>query len=149
VKLTEDRRWLAVDEDKVAEHTATRLAKRAERKKKQTTLPARFKPNFLDEADGRIATVKELRRRIDLLKVDTASDSYQKDILCQRAVFIACQLETQERAAIEGGEFHPGTYTQMVNALVGLLRSLGLEKQAKEVESLEAYAAKKSRRTIS
>lgn len=119
------------------------------RQKKTNTLPARFKPHFLEDADGRIATVKELRRRIELLKTDTASDSYQKDILCERAVFIACQLETQERAAIEGGEFHAGTYTQMVNALVGLLRSLGLRRQAKEVESLESYAAKKSRRTIS
>jgi len=114
--------------------------------KATVTLPERFVPRFWDECDGRIAVVKEIRRRVDLLKTDTASDSYQKDILCERAVFVCCQLETQERAAIETGKFDAGRYTQMVNALVGLLRSLGLERKARKLDDLQSYVAKQSRR---
>jgi hypothetical protein len=110
------------------------------------TLPERFVPQFWDECDGRIAIIREIRRRVDLLKADCASDSYQKSILCERAIFIACQLETQERAAIEKGQFDPGRYTQMVNALVGLLRSLGLERKARSVERLEEYVKGKDGR---
>lgn len=107
--------------------------------KKTATLPARFVPRFWDECDGRMAVVKEIRRRVQLLKADTAADSYQKEILCERTVFICCQLETQERTAIERGTFDAGRYTQMVNALVGLLRSLGLERRAKQVTNLRDY----------
>lgn len=107
------------------------------------TLPERFVPQFWDECDGRIAIIREIRRRVDLLKADCASDSYQKSILCERVIFIACQLETQERAAIEKGQFDPGRYTQMVNALVGLLRSLGLERKAKKAERLEEYVRRR------
>lgn len=110
------------------------------------TLPERFVPQFWDECDGRIAVVKEIRRRVELLKTDTASDSYQKDILCERAVFICCQLETQERAAIEKGEFDAGRYTQMANALVGLLRSLGLERKAKRLDVREYIKQKEGKR---
>jgi len=116
------------------------------RDRKTQTLPARFVPQFWGDADGRIAIIREIRRRVDLLKADTASDSYQKDILCERAIFIACQLETQERAAIEKGRFDAGRYTQMVNALVGLLRSLGLERKAKKVDDLRSYVASKNGR---
>jgi len=113
---------------------------------KRTTLPTRFKPHFLDEADGRITAVKELRRRIELLKVDTATDSYQKEILCERVAFLTAQLETQERKAIEEEEFNAGTYCQAVNTLVGLLRSLGLERQAKKIDSLASYVESKTKR---
>lgn len=109
------------------------------------TLPERFVPQFWDECDGRIAVVREIRRRVELLKTDTASDSYQKDILCERAIFISCQLETQERQAIEKGIFDSGRYTQMVNALVGLLRSLGLERRARKLDDLQGYIARKRR----
>ena len=113
---------------------------------KTKNLPARFTPQFWKEADCRLAVVKEIRRRVDRLKRDVASDSYQKDILCERAIFIACQLETQERIAIERGTFDPGRYTQMVNAMVGLLRSLGLERRARRIEDLQSYVAKQGKK---
>jgi hypothetical protein len=43
------------------------------------------------------------------------------------------------RLAAEKGNFNAGTYTQMVNALIGLLKSLGLERKVKKVESLQTY----------
>jgi hypothetical protein len=106
---------------------------------KVVTLPERFVPQFWNEADGRCAVIKEIRHRYEVLKGDTLADSYQKDLLCQRATFIAIQLETMERVAAEKGQFNAGTYTQMVNALIGLLKSLGLERRAKKVVNLKAY----------
>ena len=74
-----------------------------------------------------------------MLKQDIQADSYQKDLLCQRAIFISVQLETMELLAAEKGNFNAGVYTQMVNALLGLLKSLGLERRAKTVVNLKTY----------
>lgn len=109
------------------------------RNEKLITLPERFIPQFWDEADGRCAVIKEIRNRYKVLKQDTQADSYQKDMLCQRIIFISVQLETMERLAAEKGEFNAGVYTQMVNTLVGLLKSLGLERRAKKTVNLQAY----------
>jgi hypothetical protein len=114
------------------------MAIRDRKNKQRVTLPERFVPQFWDEADGRCALVKEIRRRYESLKVDTGTESYQKELICQRAIFITVQLETMERIAAETGRFNAGIYTQMVNTLIGLLKSLGLERKAKKV-TLRSY----------
>ena len=113
--------------------------------KKLVTLPDRFVPQFWDEADGRISVVKEIRNRYRMLKQDVQADSYQKDLLCQRVTFISIQLETMELVATETGKFNAGVYTQMVNSLMGLLKSLGLERKAKKVASLQTYIKERKR----
>lgn len=45
------------------------------------------------------------------------------------AVFLGIQLETMEREAADSGEFDQGVYTQMANALSGILTKLGLGKK--------------------
>lgn len=109
------------------------------RRLKTKDLAKRFTPRFWEQADSRLATIREMRHRYDLLKADCQADSYQKDLLCQRATFVAAKLETMEVTATETGEFDMGVYTQAVNCLLGLLRSLGLERKAKNVQSLESY----------
>lgn len=106
---------------------------------KRNTIPARFEPQFWAEADGRCSVVKEIRRRYESLKQDTCADNCQQDMLCQRATFIAVQLETMERVAVENGPFDAGVYAQMCNALLGLLRTLGLESKPKKVITLSEY----------
>ena len=129
------------------ERTAREIEARHEKHPlKGTTLPARFEPRFWDQADGRIATIKEVRRRYEALKQDTQADSCQKDLLCQRATFVACQLETMEVIATETGKFDMGVYCQAVNTLLGLLRSLGLERKARNVDNLQSYVASKNGR---
>ncbi len=110
-------------------------------KEKELSIPTRFVPQFWDNVDGRCAIVKEIRRRYEELKRDTGADSFQKDLLVQRTVFVALQLETMETKAAETGEFDPGVYTQMVNAMSGLLSKLGLERKAKHVPNLKSYVA--------
>jgi hypothetical protein len=109
-----------------------------DRARKRGTVPARFEPRFWEGADGRCANVKEINRRYERLRQDAGADSCQKELLCQRAVFISLQLETAERVATEGGKFDAGVYTQMTNSLMGLLRALGLERKVKAV-GLRAY----------
>lgn len=121
------------------------------KKRKLVTLSERFVPQFWDEADGRTAIVKEIRNRVERLKADTQCDSYQKEILCQRVIFITALLESMEievcsesaGVALQNGRLSAGTYTQMTNTLIGLLKSLGLERKAKKVESLQTYINKK------
>lgn len=109
---------------------------------KSNTLPRRFTPRFWSEVDGRLGVYKEIQGRYVELVEDTGSKSAQKLILCQRAVFIAIQLETMEVEAATNGKFDFGVYTQGVNALSGLLSKLGLEKQAKDVQTVASYVSK-------
>jgi hypothetical protein len=101
-------------------------------------LPNRFTPQFWQDADGRCSIIKEIKRRYELLVTDAGADSFQKNLLAQRAVFVSVQLETMERLAVEKGKLDAGVYTQMTNSLMGLLKSLGLERKVQAV-GLRAY----------
>jgi len=105
----------------------------------RSTIPTRFEPRFWEMADGRCAVIKELRRRYAELIADTGADSFQKRLLCQRAIFLAVQIETMEIEAAEEGIFEAGVYTQAVNALSGLLSKLGLNKHHPRTATLDAY----------
>lgn len=104
----------------------------------------KFTPLFWQQADSRLSIVREIRERFDSLKTDTGADSVQKELLCGRAVFLVTWLETQERLALETGCFDSGPYTQAVNALLGLLRTLGLKRASKKVTNLREYVSEKS-----
>lgn len=110
-------------------------------------LPATFRVKFWKDADQRSLAVKEAKRLVRDLVNDTAADSTQKSLLCERAAFIVLQLQTMECLALEGSpEFQLGVYTQLVNSLTGLLKALGLEKQvSKVIGDLKAYVAEKQR----
>jgi hypothetical protein len=105
-----------------------------------STLPERFQPRFWSECDNRMALVRAIKERVTGLKVDANADSVQKEVLCERAVFLLTILETHEVNAIEGGKLDLGAYVQGVNSLMGLLRLLGLERKAKKV-GLSEYVA--------
>lgn len=104
-------------------------------------LPTKFEPRFWADCDQRFAPVRAIKERYESLKTDTACDSKQKDLMCQRAAFISIYLETMECDALEGKAFNAGTHFQATNTLTGLLKSLGIDKQAKSVTDIRAYAA--------
>lgn len=111
---------------------------------KRNTIPTTFTPKFWELADGRTTAAKEIRRRFERLQEDTGADSYQKELLCQHAIFLAIQLETMQVEAAETGEFDFGVYTQGVNALSGLLSKLKLERAVQEVVTdLKTYMREK------
>lgn len=105
------------------------------------TLPGTFTPRFLESADNRLACVREIKARITRLQEQTGADSYQKEILCQHAIFLCIILETMQTQALEGTEeLDIGKYTQGVNAIQGILKTLGLDNQAlREVANLSEY----------
>ncbi len=116
--------------------------KRKARETKADQIPATFRPRFWMEADQRFAVVKELRARVERLQADCGADSYAKQLLCERAVFMLAVLETKEINAIESGAFDSGSYVCAVNGLLGILKALGLKKVVKAA-SLSDYIAEK------
>jgi hypothetical protein len=118
---------------------ATEQTKRPEYPKHKT-LPTRFVPKFWSDADRRVALVREIESRVERMKADSGSESYAKEILCERAIFILSLLETQERDAFEGVKaLDIGSYIQSCNGLLGILKSLGLERKAKKIGNLAKY----------
>jgi hypothetical protein len=106
----------------------------------------KFKPRFWQDSDSRIAVVKTIRRRYELLKEHAGGhESYQRDILCQRAAFLSIILETHEVRAAEGGDLDIGAYVQACNGLSGLLIRLGLEKRIRNANDLRTYLEGKER----
>src|SRR5688572_3070015 len=106
----------------------TALAEELTKAQKGDGIPLVFQPGFLDSTDRRTAISRELRRRYERLKADAGVNSFQKEMLAQRAIFVAVQLESLEvRATETGATVDVGVYTQGINCLVGLLRALGLE----------------------
>ena len=104
-----------------------RKAGRNHASEETSTLPKRFVPQFIESADGRISAIKEIRRRLKKLRADAGVDNFQKDILAQRAIFLAVQCETMETDALQGKPIDIAILTQCTNALSGLLTKLGLE----------------------
>ncbi len=94
------------------------------------TLPTRFSVRFWESADKRIWIVRTIKKRLARLCQDAgAQKSEQRNMLCQRAVFLATVLETYEVKAAEGLQIDLQNYAQMANVLLGILAKLGLERQ--------------------
>ena len=115
----------------------------AKHKNKDVAISKKFVPRFWEGEDGRSVIVKEIRRRVDTLIAETGADSYQKQILIQRAVFVLLQVETMEIEAARNGRPVDGVYGQLVNTLQGLLKTLGIEKQMPKTVDLKAYVGGK------
>ena len=109
--------------------------------------PKTFNTGWLSELDGRTAIAQEMRERFraftdDLGGADTLS--YAKRSLVERALWLEFWLAQQEQALAGGSDFDVGKWTQAANALQGILSKLGLDRQAKDVPSLNEYLARKA-----
>ena len=110
------------------------------------TVPKRFRPLFWEDQDQRNGTIRAIRRRCRELKEHTGADSAQKDLLVQRATFISLQLETMEIETVATGEpFDSGRYAQMSNALLGILKTLGLNRHVRDVTDLKDYLKRRQK----
>lgn len=120
------------------------MAKTRDERAKGVSIAEQFVPRFWDSVDGRTGIAKEIRRRFEELKTDTGADTAQKEMLCQRAIFIGIQLETMEIEAAQEGKLDAGVYTQMSNALLGLLKALGLERKQAKALDLRSYVKERN-----
>lgn len=121
--------------------------KKEAKRRRRALIPCEFRPRFWADSDARLAVVRCIKRRYELLKDHAGGDeSFQRDLLCQRLAFISIILETQEVRAAEGGNLDLGAYVQAVNALQGLLKTLGLERRVKQAGDLHAYVSQKEKK---
>ena len=95
-------------------------------------------PKLWTQADLRMASVRTIRNRYKEFVSDSNAVSVMKKSLCDRAAFLSVYIETLEVIAVETGELESGSYVQAVNAYLGLLKTLGLDKAATEI-TLKAY----------
>lgn len=105
-------------------------------------LPEEFTPKFLDQLDGRTVVARTLRARLGEIMGDLGGEeqlSHAQRSLARRAVWLESWLETQEAAAAEGEQVDIGRQVQALNALIGLWRTLGLERRQKNAPSLQEY----------
>ena len=116
---------------------------------KLAEIPNRFAAGYLEQLDGRTAIAVEMRARWhsmtdDLGGVDRLS--YSQRSLVERALWIEHWIAQQERELAEGRieAFDAGRWTQATNSLLGLYRTLGIERRAKDVTSLSDYIAAKA-----
>jgi hypothetical protein len=138
-----------MEPDDSAETPLLKQGRRAQKRQeaaKGIVISRKFSPRFWEQSDSRVAVVRLIRKRYELLKCHCGGEeSYQRDLLCQRTAFISVILETQEVEAAEGGSLDMSVYVQAINCLSGLLRSLGLEKRVKNVTDLSKYLEDKRR----
>ena len=118
---------------------------RRARKRLDVVLSKQFTPRLLDDADNRLAIVRSIKKKVELLMHDAGgNESTQRAMLIKHAVFLHVLLETQETELAETGKLDLGSFVQAINSLVGLLRMLGLEKRLKAANGdLSTYLARR------
>lgn len=101
---------------------------RAERRRKTpVTLPARFEPKFFEQADGRAAIVRSIKKKVARLKKESDAKSYEQEILCQRAIHLALLIERLELGQVGGESIDAGLYERLVRSESRVLARLGFK----------------------
>ena len=111
---------------------------------KSAELPPRYSSDWLARIDGRTKLAQAARMRLDDLHANLGGRdalSYQERSLCKRIVWLEAQIEQREAALARGEEIDEGRHTQSVNALVGLLKTIGLQRRQRDVPTLSEYLA--------
>jgi len=107
---------------------------------KQAEVPQQYSEDWIDRLDGRTKLAQAVRTRLNALTADLGGGlSYQRRSLAKRAVWIELVIEQQEAALARGEDVDQGRLTQAVNTLIGLLKTLGLERVARDVPDLQTY----------
>lgn len=112
--------------------------------KNAQTIPAEFFYGWLDSLDKRTAMAKELWERFVALTNDLGGAdrlSYIQRSLCEFALWLEFWLALQARALAEGrlDDFDAGKWTQGLNTLLGLYKTLGLKRVARDVPELSEW----------
>lgn len=116
---------------------------------KQSTVPDRFAPRWLDSLDGRTAVAQDLRARYEEMTNDlggAANLSYAQRSLVERALHLEFWLRNQEVELASGKDFDVSRWVQAANSLQGVFAKLGLERKAREVPDLQAFIQRREAR---
>lgn len=126
----------------MTEKAAEKQSNRAGNGGKSSELPASYSEQWIDKLDGRTQIARVIRDRLAELQTDLGGRdalSYQQRSLTKRAIWLEAVIEQQEIQLSKGEEIDQGKLTQAVNSLIGLLKTLGLQRQARDVPTLHEY----------
>ena len=115
---------------------------------KQQEIPAKFDSDWIESLDKRTRMAAVIQDRLHALETDLGGRealSYQMRSLCKRAIWMEAVIEQQEAALARGEDVDQGRLTQAVNSLIGLLKTLGLARQTRDVVSLTEYVKRKGK----
>lgn len=107
-------------------------------------IPEKPRQGWLSTLDMRTAVGRDMRGRYAEVCGDLGGEdalSYAQRSLVERALWLEYWIAQQERALAEGAEVDMGRLTQAGNSLLGLFRTLGLERRQRDVTSLSDYIA--------
>ena len=108
-----------------------------------------FASGYLDRLDGRTSIAVTMRGRWQAMTDDLGGVdqlSYSQRSLVERALWLEHWLAVQEEALASGQYevFDAGKWTQACNSLMGILKTLGIERRAKDVTDLQSYLRQKA-----
>jgi hypothetical protein len=113
---------------------------------KLDAIPDKYTPGYIDKLDGRTAIAADMRLRWQELTDDLGGAdrlSYAQRSLVERALWIEHWIASQERVLADGGDADTGRMTQATNSLLGLYRTLGLDRKARDITpALSDYIAR-------
>jgi hypothetical protein len=106
------------------------------------TIPDKYSADFVDRLDKRTAIAKAILGRIEGIESDLGggdSLSYARRSLVRRVVWLEAIIEHTEQRLAGGEAIDIGAHTQATNTLVGLYKTLGLERRPKPVARLHEH----------
>ena len=121
---------------------------------KPMTAPDKYQKNFLQKLDRRSKVHAALSTSYDSVMDDLGgSDSLSHVQLClvERFVFLEYVMQTlEQRIAREPDKADEllGRWIQAINSLSGLAKTVGLERRAKTIESLQSYVKTKKTKKV-
>lgn len=105
-------------------------------------MPEKPRQGWLAALDMRTAVGRDMRGRYAEVCADLGGEgslSYSQRSLVERALWLEFWIAQQERILADGGEADIGRMTQATNSLLGLYRTLGLERRQRDVTTLSDY----------
>jgi hypothetical protein len=121
-----------------------RNAVRSRRIKKPKTIPARYKPGFLAATDRRHSEAKIAQSALTQFVTALGGPEHispQQLALCERATWLNFWCQRMEQDLLAGKAVDPGKYSQLVNSLLGTLKTIGIHRVAKPVRRLSEVIA--------
>lgn len=109
---------------------------------KRHEIPDQYSPDWLEKMDGRTNVARIVRHRLGALESDLGGRdalSYQQRSLCKRAIWTEAVIEQHETSLARGEDVDIGRLTQATNSLIGLFKTLGLERRSRDVPDLRDY----------
>lgn len=113
--------------------------------KKKKRITATYQPGFLARLDARLEVAQVLHSAYIEVTDDLGGAenlSHVKLTLAERYIFLEYQLRRWESLILanptKSGKL-VSRWVQALNSLIGLSKTLGLEKRTRKIESLESY----------